>query len=314
MNPTQEGGTAPTCLGAWIRLGLFVAPLLVHADALDQWHSTVSCHVGDLVEWMDRFFGDEQVEEETRPTHVRVGLGVQWDRTAGPSLVHRAKVRLALPRLENRLQLLAEGLMRVDDPEDPDHLREAVRDTQPDLGLRFWLRDDAMLRLSADAGLQLGSGPQVFGRLRSRQSRQAGPWEFGLIETLQWYSRDGLGAALELRTTRRLGPCTMVRSSSRLAWYRERDGVTPSQTFSWSRMQSDTTGHRVFAFAEWPEVPVGGLSLYEVGYVYRRKFLRPWLFWEITSAVDFAEVRDFEPNPKVSLLLEVFFTAPVHRP
>jgi hypothetical protein len=295
-------------------LGLLLTPLLVHADALDQWHSAVSCHVGDLVEWMDRFFGDEQVEEDTRPTHVRVGLGVEWDRTAGPSLVHRTKVRLALPRLENRLQLLAEGLTRVDDPEDLDHLREAVRDTRPDLGLRFWLRDDAMLRLSADAGLQLGSEPQVFGRLRSRQFHETGPWEYGLLETLQWYSENGLEAALEARLTRRLGPCTMVRSSSRLAWDRERDGVTLSQMFSWSHVQSDTTGHRVFVYAEWPEVPVGGLRLYEVGYVYRRNFLRPWMFWEIAPALNFAEARDFEPNPKVSVLLEVFFTAPIRPP
>lgn len=278
------------------------------AARVDLWHAAISGRLVSTVDRVDRFFGDERVLEDNKETTVRAGIGVEWNEADGPSLKTRFNARLALPSLEKRIQLIADNFTEADEPLKGSHIEDSLRESDPDAGVRYIVKDEGPIRFSGDAGLRLGNHPQVFGKLRARLVVPFDPWEMRLTQTAQWYSRDGLGETTEIRWSRLLRQGWIFRSGSRLSWREDRDGVMPSQSLSWQRAVGNTWGHRIALDAEWPEVPSTGEAAYMISYGYRRLIHRNWLFMEIVPAVDFAQIRDYEPNPRFALLFEVLFS------
>lgn len=279
------------------------------ARQVDVWHAWLSQGVTEFVDDLDRFFGDDRIEDDVSGTRVRLALGVDWNRAEGPSLLTRFRARLDLPKTVRRLQLIVDSFSETDELLERVPIDDALRESKPDTGVRYIFRDEGPVRLSADAGARLGGNPQTFGRLRARLVVPMDPWEFRLIQTAQWYSQDGLGLVTEGRWSRRLGDNWLFRVASRLGWYAERDGVTPSQSFTWLRVGRGGWGHRIAASAEWPDVPGGERASYRLVYGHRRRVFRDWLFIEAAPGVDFSEVRDYEPNPRMEVLFEALFGA-----
>lgn len=277
-------------------------------DAADRLQAGVSERFFDLLDRVDRFFGDERIEDDVRGSHFRVGVGFRWDRAEGESLQTRFRSRIDLPKTEERLQLVLDNLTETGDPRRSNPLDDTIDASRPDAALRFIARETPRLRLSTDVGAKLGGDPQGFGRLRLRYALPLGCWELRLTETVQWYTSDGFGASAEMRWSRKLADGWIFRSSSRLRWDEQRDGVTPAQSFDWLRaLSKNGHGHRVSLHAEWPETPRGGLASYGIEYAWRRRLGRPWLLIEIAPGLAFREVRDFEPDPRVQIMVEALF-------
>ncbi len=277
------------------------------ATRADVWREWISAGVVDLVERLDRFFGDERLEDDTDVTRVRLALGARWSRAEGPSLASRFNARLALPRLHRRLQLLVDNVTEVDEPTAGGVLDQAVERSRPDAGLRYIFREGGSFRLQADGGGRLGSDPQAFVRLRARWLVPLDPWELRLSETAQWWSGDGVGLIGEMRWSRRLREGWLFRSSSRLGWYEDREGVTPAQSLAGLREAGGGQGYGLFVTGEWPETPRGGRAAYSADVLLRRRLGREWLFLEVVPGLRFAEERNYEADPRVTVLLEAQF-------
>ncbi|MCX7819479.1 MAG: hypothetical protein N2652_09795 [Kiritimatiellae bacterium] len=286
------------------------AAAITEPTAVDRLQADVSRHMLALLDRVDRFFGDERIEDDVGGSQVRAGLGLRWDRAEGVSLVTRFRGRLDLPKTEKRLQLILDNLTETGDPLERSPLADTLDASQPDAGLRYIARESRRTRLSADVGARLSETPQTFGRLRFRYRLPLGVWELRLTETAYWYTSDGFGASTELRWSRDWSNGWSFRSISRLEWEESRDGVTPVQVFEWLRAQPESgRGHRLSLAAEWPETPRGGKSSYSASYGFRRTLGRPWLLLEVAPGVAFREARDFEPDPRIELVFEAIFGA-----
>lgn len=277
------------------------------AARMDLWHAAISGRIVTTVDRVDRFFADDRVLEDTKETTVRAGIGVEWDEAEGAALKTRFNARLALPRIEQRLQLVADNFTETDEPLKSAQVRNSLRESSPDAGIRYIVKDEGPIRFSGDAGLRLGNHPQVFGKLRARLVVPFDPWEMRLTQTAQWYSRDGFGETSEMRWSRLLRQDWIFRSSSRLSWREDRDGVTPAQSLTWQRAVGNSWGHRISLDAEWPEVPSTTEASYVISYGFRRLMHRDWLFMEVIPGVDFAQTRDYEPNPRLAVIFEILF-------
>ena len=275
------------------------------AARIDLWHAALCGRIVSTVDQVDRFFGDDRVLEDSEGTTIRAGIGVDWNQADGPSVKTRFNARLDLPRVEQRLQLIADNFTETEDSLESSQVRESLRESRPDAGIRYVVKDEGPIRFSGDAGLRFGGSPQVFGKLRARLIAPFAPWEMRLTETVQWYSADGFGETTEIRWSRLLSRDWLFQSGSRLAWRQDRDGVTPSQTFAWQRVVGDTWGHRIAIDAEWPEVPSTTEASYVLSYGYRRLIYRDWLFIEVVPGVDFNQARHYEANPRLAVLFEI---------
>ena len=181
-------------------------------------HDFLSEQLIRTVDRVDQFFGDERLEDDNTGTRLSIKLGVTEDRLDGTTFNHRFSARVALPRLQNRLQVIADNWVEGGDPEDPSEIRSAFENSSPVTGLRWVIRELKQFRLTTDVGLRWSDDPQVLFRLRARDIYVIGTWELFLSETLFAYSTDGVGETTEMRWSHDLGSRWLFRSVSKITW------------------------------------------------------------------------------------------------
>jgi len=276
-------------------------------NRLDRWHDAMEDALSGAVDRFDRLFGDRRLEDEDGGTRLAVTVGLRADAEEGATLENRVRLRIALPNLERRLLLIFED----DESESADAslktIVDTVREARPLAGLRLALLPLGKARISLDAGVRLGGDPQIVTRGRLSLVKTFHDWERRLTQTAAWYSADGWTTTAEARWTRRLGEELLFRATTTVGWRETQNGVTPSQSFDLLRAVGTVRGHRWTARGEWPETPSCERARYVVEYTYRRRLHRDWLYGEIAVGVDFAQERNYEPNPLAALRLEIVF-------
>lgn len=89
-------------------------------EAVDTLHEHLEERLLSPIERIDRFLGDDRLDDDTDSSRVRLRLGYDYSDLDGLSLNTRVQVRIALPALERRLQIVADNIL---ESEDPDSLR-----------------------------------------------------------------------------------------------------------------------------------------------------------------------------------------------
>lgn len=288
------------------------SPVWIHsvatgAQSLESWHDYWSDDISRRVEYFDRFFGDERLSEDNRKTRFSLRLGVKYDRRDEVEVTQRIDARLALPQLQNRLQVIFDDAVDVEDSPYMENFRQSVRDAKQDAGLRYILHEDEQFRFTSDAGVRLGGSPQVFGRTRGRYTVPFNIWELRLSERLQWYSEDGFGALSEMAWSRKIGTGGLLRVRSTLDWREEQRGVEPGQSVTFFHAISDHASFNTVLRANWPETPHGGLAVYGLETTYRRLIHSDWVFLEVTPGLEYLEEEDFGWNPLIKIGFEIQF-------
>jgi hypothetical protein len=278
---------------------------LTNPDRWDARHDFVSAGVIGAVERIDRIFGDERLDDDTRLSRLHVKVGGQYSEQDEFSLLTNFRLRLALPRLQNRLQLIVNDEIEAEDAESSDDLAEAAEDSKADVALRYIASGNVRHRLSVDAGVRGFDPLQGLGRTRGWVAVPVGPWEMRLTETVTWLTRDGFASTTEMRWTRPLRHQWWLRSTSRLTWEEQLHGVTPAQSLAVGRTPTDRRAYRLESAGSWPETPHTDSARYRLTFTYRQALHRNWLFLEIAPGVDFRQNRDYEPNPGIALHLEL---------
>lgn len=280
---------------------------LTNGERWRQRHGWCSERVSEAVERFDRFFGDERLGDDNCETRVTLGMGLEHDGEEGLSLLSDLRVRLALPRITRRIHLVLDDAFDTDDPTDVRAIEGELRDRKPDAGLRYFFHKNGRMRLSGDVGARFGDPFQLFGRGRWRGSLRLDEWELRVTETVYWFTEDGWRETTEMTWSRPLPACWLFRSSSRVTWEEKNEGVKPAQEFSMSRGLSRHRAYRVFVGGAWPEAPSTREANYTTGFVYRQLIHGDWLFAEVSTAVEFPQKSDYDPNPIVGLKFEVVF-------
>jgi hypothetical protein len=275
---------------------------------IDEFHHDVCSNLVAMVKRFDRFFQDPSLKEENNDTRISVGLGISWSRKDHAKLANEISARIALPNLQQRLQIIADNFAETDNPESLNSVSTAARESRPDTGLRYIFSRDKRFRFSADAGLRVGNPSEVFGKLRERYTViPVECWELRLTQTVQWYSLDGFAESSTMRWSRMLKNDWLFQAESDVRWDQVPEGVTPSQVFAVSKEQSDKSGYRWIVSGVWPETPNTTEAVYTIEHGYRRLVYSDWLFLEFRPGVEFPQVDRFHPNPKVTLLFDCVF-------
>lgn len=278
----------------------------------DDSHSRMTDAFNAAIERIDRLFGDDRLDEDTRDSMLRLRLGLRYSHHDSLSLESGVRLRLVMPQLEQRLQLIVDDFFESDDPGSTSSLRDSVKDSETDAALRFIFGESARHRLSFDAGLRGTSPVQLLARVRGRVVLPVGEWELRLSESIALLSTDGLESVSEMRWSRQLGDDWFFRSTSQLIWEEEkRSGVMPFQSLAVIRALSDRRAFRIEVSGLWPETPHTREALYRTEFTYRQRLHRWWLFIEPGFGLQFPQLRDYDPDPFVFLRFETIFG---HRP
>lgn len=306
---------AALCLVAWSARPCQATeePLPDGDTKVDEMQERVSAGVSDAAAWLDSFFADENYEDEVNSTRLDLGVSSFSEKGQGTDFKGKTRLRLKLPGLENRLKLSISGAT-----DDFDLSRSEWEDIEDDVSgtdgdhLRAWLtyffRQDERRNVSLSGGVKFDSGnPGVFVQPRYRHTRRFPTWDLRFIQWLTWYSNTGLDSRTELQLERPLGTDWFFRTTARVDWYEEEEGLFPQLRLSWRRPLSQ---RRVVAL-QWNSYfetrPTAVLDSMVLRLRYRQQTWRQWLWFSVAPQVAFPRSEDYDAIPGLFLEVEAQF-------
>ena len=273
----------------------------------DRLQKRMSVGISGAAERVDRFFGDERLEDDNHGTRLKLGLGLRYHKEDKASLVTDIKARVALPSLEDRFHLVLDDSFESDEPGDTGIYSDALKDSEPDTALRYIISRKEDRRVNADLGLRLSSPSQVFGRLRGRYTLPWVLWELQLTQTFYWYTDDGFIETSKMRWSRKIGPDWLLRFTSSLTWEDKEEGWRPSQAITLFKELTTRRGYYFQLYGSWPESPHTREALYRTEFTYRQLIHGKWLFFEISPGIEFPQKTDYEVTPYIQFTVSVVF-------
>jgi len=281
--------------------------------SIERWeerHRMVSAGVVEAVDRIDRLFGDARLDDDTGETRLRLRLGLRYSEFDKLSFETKVRLRVSLPQLERRLQLIIDDDVEADGVRSGGNVSDAFRDTRPDAALRFLFGSGSYHGSSVDAGVRFSGPRQGFLRWRGWIAVPVPDWDLRFIQTVAWYTATGFAETTEMRWTRLLSEQWWVRSSTRLGWEEEISGITAQQSFMVGKELSERRGYRLEVGGIWPEIPDPLQTLYYAEFTYRQRLYKDWLFLELAPGVDFRRERNYEANLGFAIRLETIFGDP----
>jgi hypothetical protein len=245
---------------------------------VDTSHAYATNRAQALAQWMDDFFGAEVRDVERADSFVRTILVDDWDARDGHDPRIRLRGQLDLPKISERVDLFFSG------EESEQTLTEEERGQENDVGLRINFRDANRTRF--DATLSVRSDPALLPgvRFRYQQPITDNSWA-RFTQRLQYHTNDGYRSLSNFDLNRVLSDKSLLRWGGRLRYREDKEFWDWNTGITYRRWLND---HETFPSALEYYVAVSGRDQpenfetnYRIGVLYRKRFLREFLFFEL---------------------------------
>ena len=295
---------------------------------IDTTQKAITKKLRQTADRLDSFFGDERIEEESKKTDLTLSLSVLAKQNADLRIHGRAKLKLSLPNLKNRLQIIIsreqeaerelDELLQVQQPA----IIEEAETTDWSSSLRLALKSTRRLNINIDAGVRFGAPLIPFSKVRYRKNFEMGQWDTRFTQRLAIYKDSGWEESTRLDFERALGENYFFRASSTGSWFEEEHGYFVTQQFAVTQRISR---YRFFLY-EWTTSTRTGKEKTEedsidakqeisdfrvvetfLGIRYRQTIGWPWLFGEISPGLGFPRDRDYKATGRITFKIEIHF-------
>ena len=283
-----------------------IEPRISLLEPLDSARNTVSYQVTEFANWLDNFFGDDRIYDESQSSHLKLNLLKINEEGYQPRYEANLQGKLTLPNTQKRLELLFES-----DPEEnanaDNTVVEAVEAQEQSLGLRYIQLSTDWLRANTDVGVRFRSGLDTFVRFRLRGLFNLGHWNLRASETLFWRDSTGPGATTRLDIERQFAKTWLFRATSKATWLDETHQFDMGQDFF---LIHTINKHRAVIYRTGLTA-VSEPKMQTTGYILsirlRQQIHRNWLFFEINPKVLYPQAEDFHSRHSLTFKLEVVF-------
>jgi hypothetical protein len=281
---------------------------------LDSVQEGVATRARATAAWIDSFLSDERSLAEANRSWIRLRLDAFSEEREGVDFDARASARLVLPYAEDRFNLVFSGDGQ-EDLEDEGLLDEdalAVLDEEEEasasLGLQYLLRQTRSNNIRTEVGLRFdGIQPVPYVGGRWRYMVPLLTWNLRLTERLRWYTDVGWESKTGIDLERPLGDSFFLRSSGRVNWFEEEEGLS----YSTSMRLYQVLGRAQLLTYEWSNSfetePEDRLKQVRLRLRWSQRFLREWILLELAPQVTYREDEDYEPALGMLVRFELGF-------
>lgn len=281
------------------------------AGAIDEQHARWSGRVVELGRRLDRFFGGDLYQRESKTSELRLGLTTRFTHDS-IDFDTRVRFRLALPNTERRLSIVLESAeedLFDRGQEEPPGFAPRPLEAEQDYfaGLRYIRQWADRWGIDSDLGIKLRFPPEPYARVRGGRSWFIELWEARLSQSLFWRRSQGAGATTELVLQRALEGPQFFQAVTSATWL-DRDQrfyYNQSATFSHEFSPLHAIQLRLGVSAE--SEPDTRITSYFMQLPWRRNIYRKWLFLEVRPELLFEEASDFTVQPRLFFVLEAYF-------
>lgn len=276
----------------------------------DRVHDAVSRRLVGFSRWVDSFFGNRRVDDEFFGTRMRVTTAVEVLEGEGGRLRLRVDAKLALPRLQERIQLLL-ATFKADEGEEPGLPSDLVSEQDVRLaGLRFLIREKNRFRVHTDVGLRFRPEPDPEVRLRGRYLVLQDPFVIRVTQSVFWFREDGWGETSRVDLEKMIGERSFVRVTVAGTCSETSRGLEWSPGLSFWQALSVRRAVGIEWLAEGHTHPAWVLDRHRATFKYRQRVWRNWLYAQVASFAEFSRDRDYELAPGLALQIETVFGDP----
>ncbi len=281
--------------------------------AVDRLHLVIGNGARSLADRLDRFFSDEQIEEELQTTRVRLKPTIQWSEADNLDALIPFRIDLVLPRLKNKWKVLLSSFRDKDDdqiPDDADYIDNDGEDEDDDtgifLGLQYTALSGIARHIKTSAGPKFkGKSVRFFASARVRFQYRIGPWTANLSEKV-FYDKE-FGERTTFDFQRPIGTKEVFRSLSAITCSETSKGVDLRQVFLLRHFFSETIAAGISGEIAAHTRPSTVVDAYVLAFEYRQKIWRDWLYLDVNPQARFPREVDFEFTPFLGLSLEAIF-------
>jgi len=287
---------------------------LQEMTTVDRLHLAIGNGARSLADRLDRFFSDEQIEEEVQTTRVRLKPNIQWTEADNLDTSIPFRIDLVLPRLENKWKILVSSFRDKDDDQIPNEVDFIDNDglDQGDeistfLGLQYTPLFEIARHIRTSLGPKFkGKSVYFFASARVRFQYLIGPWTANLSEKV-FYDNEELGERTSFDFQRPIGTQEVFRSSSSITYSETSKGVDLRQMLLLRHFFSETIAAGLSGEIAAHTRPSMVVDAYVVAFEYRQKIWRDWLYFDLNPQARFPREVDFKFTPFLSVSLETIF-------
>ena len=278
---------------------------------IDDVHRSVSTTLLASSSWLDDFFTDRRFVDEENRSRARLKLTASYYEDDDFEFKPRLNVRVHLPRWSERLNLLLfaseEEKPEIEAERSGSRIIEDSDKKEASTALQYFLKETEKYNISFTGGV---SFDYLYGGLRYRYEKDIGSWKGRFVTLLRYYTDDGWENLNTLDFDRELSVKWFLRATAQLDWFEEEDDLPLALML---RLYQLLGTDKVLSY-EWENhfasVEQGELTDLWLLVRYRQKFLRDWLFFEISPRVNFPQDMDREPNFGLLFRIEMNFGFP----
>jgi hypothetical protein len=274
--------------------------------SLDEAQVAASAKLIDAANWIDSFFDDGRAIAEENTTRATIKLSLGYSRNDDFEIKPQLDWRLKLPKLSSRAQLFLSASEDEDfdiesEPISGRPAHENADNSELTAGLKWFLKESETYNLSFDTGV---SWDYLFAGIRFRALQEYGSWQGRLTDRLRYYTDDGLENKISYDLERRLSTKKMLRTTTSINWYENKDGLPHSQHF---RLYQVISAFQALSYETGfylDTEPSYKLTDLQFVVKYRQRYFRDWLVLEIAPRITFPEDKDYHVNPGIVFKLE----------
>lgn len=282
-------------------------------SALDNVQYHVSKQLLSLSESLDGLIGKELPLDSKRKSQARLRFSSLLDKEGHMSSKGDLSVKIAIPKTNNRLQLLMLGDSDSDLPYDEMREKEEKK-TEPKgnyvsyAEVRHVQKKTKLYSLTAGAGVKLRIPLDYYMKVRGRVAVPIKNWLLRFTETVFWYESEGTGQKTQIDLERAAGEKKIFRSASEAKWLKETGIFSLNQNFLLFHKLSDNTSLTwqagMHGSSEGGKTVTDGYSL---SASFRKNFHKDYLYYEIQPGSHYYKDDNFHSRPYIKIMLEMFF-------
>ena len=273
---------------------------------IDQSHQSLLTRTQETAQWFDQFFGDRRDKDEDARMKTRITLGWEPNNNCWNDPYVRIRVKVELPQLERRFDLL------LSNEEDDDYNLLPLESNRPaendnessdfNAALRWIQRFTP--REAIDFRIGLRSGPNIYARGRHRRQHNLTKYfKLQLTATLFLDSKEGNGGRLLNELDYLVTDKGIIRFSSRGEYTSRSNGLEWRGGLSYTHRLAQQGAVATGFYLSGETDSEDNVDHYSISSRWRNQFWKPYLFYEIEPFVDWSAADDYHSNSGVLLRL-----------
>jgi hypothetical protein len=282
---------------------------------MDEPHTYLTTKFADMVNGIDRFFGDARNFQENNQSVFQLDLTKLWGHGGDRNAVLSGRAKIDLPSTQKRLHLLIES-----NPEQitstalPSGQTTSINKVNAPnsyaAALRFEKSREALWYFSSDAGLRFqGMSSSLFARARASYAMPVGEWRMKFAETLFWFNKTGAGATSQLDWERALSEPVLLRASTGLTWLHDKQNLEMRQDVTVYHTLDERRALQYQVSASGISQPQFHADDYVLLMSYRYRLHKKWMYLEVSPQLHYPRAQSFQASPALMLRLEALLDA-----